>query len=58
MGLTELRTLVGQDELGKALGFLDTSLMQTWYLAVGLTCMTMVGSIAMEWGSVKDKKRD
>lgn len=58
MGLTELRTLVGQDELGKALGILDKSLMQTWYLAVGLTCVTMVGSIAMEWGSVKDKKQD
>lgn len=58
MGLTELRTLVGQDGLGKALGILDKSLMQTWYLAVGLTCMTMVGSIAMEWGSVKNKKKD
>lgn len=58
MGLTELRMLVCQDELGKALGILDKSLMQTWYLAVGLTCMTMVGSIAMEWGSVKDKKKD
>lgn len=58
MGLTELRSLVGPDELGKALGILDKSLMQTWYLAVGLTCMTMVGSIAMEWGSVKDKKQD
>lgn len=58
MGLTELRMFVGQDELGKALGVLDKSLMQTWYLAVGLTCMTMVGSIAMEWGSVKDKKKD
>lgn len=58
MGLTELRTLVGPDELGKALGILDKSLMQTWYLAVGLACMTMVGSIAMEWGSVKDKKKD
>lgn len=58
MGLTELRTLVGPDELGKALGILDESLMQTWYLAVGLTCVTMVGSIAMEWGSVKDKKKD
>lgn len=44
---------MGQDELGKALGILDKILMQTWYLAVGLTCRTMVGSI-----SVKDKKRD
>lgn len=58
MGLTELRTLVGPDELGKALNILDKSLMQTWYMAVGLTCVTIIGSIAMEWGSVKDKKKD
>lgn len=58
MGLTELRMLVGQDELGKALNILDKSLMQTWYMAVGLTCVTIIGSIAMEWGSVKDKKQD
>lgn len=58
MGLTELRMLVGQDELGKALSILDKSLMQTWYMAVGLTCVTIVGSVAMEWGSVKDKKKE
>lgn len=58
MGLTDLRLLVGQHELQKALGILDQSLMQTWYLAVGLACATMVGSITMEWGSVKDKKKD
>ncbi|KAG8158359.1 hypothetical protein KVR01_012120 [Diaporthe batatas] len=58
MGLTELRHLVGQDEIGRTLGILDKSLMQTWYLAVGLTCMTIIGSAAMEWGSVKDKKKD
>lgn len=57
-GLTDLKTLVGPENLEKALMGLDVSLMQTWYLAVGLTCVTMVGSLAMEWKSVKDTKRD
>jgi MFS family permease len=31
------------------------SLSQTWYIAVGLTCATLVGSLLMEWRSVKEK---
>lgn len=58
MGLTDLKSLVGEDNLERALGIFDRSLMQTWYLAVGLTCVTMVGSLGMEWRSVKDKKKD
>ena len=58
MGLTDIKALVGDDNLERALGIFDESLMQTWYLAVGLTCATLVGSLGMEWRSVKDKKRD
>lgn len=32
------------------------SLSETWYLAVGLTCATLVGSLLMEWRSVKQKR--
>ncbi|KAF3763885.1 MFS general substrate transporter [Cryphonectria parasitica EP155] len=58
MGLTDIKNLVGKANLERALGIFDTSLMQTWYLAVGLASASMLGSIAMEWRSVKDKKRD
>lgn len=58
IGLTDLKSLVGNENLGKALGIFDRSLTQTWYLAVGLACVTMVGSLGMEWRSVKDKKKD
>lgn len=58
IGLTELKSLVGDDNLERALGIFDRSMTQTWYLAVGLACMTMVGSLGMEWRSVKDKKKD
>ncbi|KUI71864.1 Putative HC-toxin efflux carrier TOXA [Cytospora mali] len=58
MGLTDLKSLVGDENLERALGLFDQSLTQTWYLAVGLTCLTMVGSLGMEWRSVKDKKKN
>lgn len=58
LGLSDIKTLVGKESLEKALAVFDTSLMQTWYLAVGLACLTMVGSLTMEWGSVKHKKKD
>jgi MFS family permease len=32
------------------------SISATWYVAVGLTCATLVGSLLMEWHSVKEKK--
>lgn len=58
LGLSDIKTLVGKESLEKALAVFDTSLMQTWYLAVGLACLTIVGSLTMEWGSVKHKKKD
>lgn len=56
MGLTDLKSSIPIDQLQVALAELDKSLMQTWYLVVGLACLTMVGSLAMEWRSVKKKK--
>lgn len=58
LGLSDIKKLVGKESLEKALAVFDTSLMQTWYLAVGLACLTMVGSLMMEWESVKNKKKD
>lgn len=58
MGLNDIKTLVGTVNLDKALGIMDTSLMQTWYLGVALACVTMLGSLTMEWRSVKDKKKN
>jgi hypothetical protein len=37
------------------LGF-DKSLAQTWYLAVALACITLAGSVTMDWGNVKQKR--
>lgn len=56
MGLTDLKSTIPTGKMNEALVELDKSLMQTWYLVVGLACFTMVGSLAMEWRSVKQKK--
>ncbi|KAH7392460.1 major facilitator superfamily transporter [Phaeosphaeria sp. MPI-PUGE-AT-0046c] len=40
----------------EVLGEISRSLSTTWYVAVGYTCATLVGSLLMEWRSVKVKK--
>ncbi len=57
MGLTDIKNLVGPENLNNVLLGFDRSLVQTWYLAVGLACVTMIGSLTMEWKSVKDKRQ-
>ncbi|RDW58220.1 hypothetical protein BP6252_13631 [Coleophoma cylindrospora] len=56
MGLSDLKSLIGPENLGDVLLGFDKSLAQTWYLAVALACVTMVGSATMEWKSVKEKR--
>ena len=56
MGLGELRREIGPQKLQELLSGFDKSLMQTWYLAVGLACATLVGSTTMQWRSVKKKR--
>lgn len=56
-GIMELKNSVAKHgRMSEVLSGFDQSLTETWYLAVGLTCLTMVGSLTMEWRSVKDKK--
>lgn len=55
-GLTEIVTSVPPAKIREVLVGVDESLIQTWYLVVGLACATMVGSLLMEWRSVKSKR--
>ena len=34
----------------------NTSLTQTWYIAVAMTCLQVIGAIFVEWKSVKGMK--
>lgn len=57
VGLGELKALVlGADRAGDALARIDHAVVQTWYLPLGFTCASMIGSLMMEWRSVKEKK--
>lgn len=55
-GLTEIVTSVPPAKVRAVLVGVDESLIQTWYLVVGLACATMVGSLLIEWRSVKSKR--
>ena len=55
-GLTEIVTSVAPAKIREVLVGVDKSLIQTWYLVVGLACATMVGSLLIEWRSVKSKR--
>lgn len=55
-GLTEIVTSVPPAKVREVLVGVDESLIQTWYLVVGLACATMVGSLLIEWRSVKSKR--
>ncbi|KAI5238232.1 MFS transporter [Aureobasidium subglaciale] len=55
-GLTDLRNLVTPEDVKGVLDAVDQSVAQTWYIAVALSCLTIIGSATMDWRSVKEKK--
>ncbi|GKZ37504.1 hypothetical protein AbraIFM66950_009087 [Aspergillus brasiliensis] len=55
-GLTQLVTSMPSAQTQEVLVAIDKSLIQTWYLVVGLACATMVGSLMIEWRSVKSRR--
>ena len=54
-GLASLSNQLGQANLERALFGYDKAVAQTFYLPLALTCATLLGSLAMEWKSVKPK---
>lgn len=55
-GIDDIKNGVSIEQLSKVLDGISRSLTHTWYLAVGLACMTIVGSLLVEWRSVKEKQ--
>ncbi|KAG9748435.1 hypothetical protein KCU73_g7088, partial [Aureobasidium melanogenum] len=55
-GLSDLKDLVAPADMMNVLVAVDQSVAQTWYMAVALACMTIVGSATMVWRSVKEKQ--
>lgn len=56
VGLTSIRQQIGSSKLGDVLLGYNTAVSQTLYLPLALACMTLFGTLAMEWRSVKEKK--
>ncbi|KAE8318290.1 efflux pump antibiotic resistance protein [Aspergillus transmontanensis] len=55
-GLAQIVTSMPPAKTRDALVAIDKSLIQTWYLVVGLACATMIGSLMIEWRSVKSRR--
>ena len=55
-GATDLRTMVPAGVLPQILKVYNTALQETFYLITAVACATIVGSLAMEWKSVKKEK--
>ncbi|GAB1193970.1 hypothetical protein APSETT444_003207 [Aspergillus pseudonomiae] len=55
-GLGDIKNLVPMQRWDEVLRGVDQSLTRTWYLCVALGCTTIVGSLLMEWRSVKQKQ--
>lgn len=55
-GLSEIRNVIGQDRLRQILTGYDKAVMQTLYIPLALTLLTIIGSSMAEWRSVKQKQ--
>lgn len=55
-GLSDIRHIIGEGRLRAALTGYDRAVVQTLYMPLALAILTVVGSAAMEWPSVKKKR--
>ena len=55
-GATELRNVVGAAELPKVLSVYNGALVTTFQVALAMSCLSIIGSISMEWVSIKKNK--
>lgn len=55
-GLGNIKKIVPEQRWDEAVIAIDRSLVRTWYLTVALACTTIVGSLLIEWRSVKQKQ--
>nr|POE46186.1 efflux pump aflt [Quercus suber] len=52
-GLDELVTSVPQGQSQQVILSINRSVVQTWYLVIALGCASLLGSLSVEWRSVK-----
>jgi hypothetical protein len=54
-GVTSIRDNTSAAQLSKVLDAYNDALRDVWYLALGLSCLTLLASFGMEWKNVKAK---
>ena len=54
--LADIKNGLSPERWPAVLASIDRSLTHTWYIAVALACATIVGSLLVEWRSVKQKQ--
>ena len=57
-GATSLRDTVGSESLDGVLLAYNDALVTTYYVAVAMASLSIIGALGMEWKSVKGKKID
>lgn len=55
-GATELKTAIGEQYRDGVLRAYNDALTNSYYVAAALATLSIVGSLAVEWKSVKGKK--
>jgi hypothetical protein len=55
-GATQLKNIVAPQQIGAVLVACNEALTHTFMVGLILACLTIFGSAAMEWKSVKEKK--
>ncbi|PQE16879.1 major facilitator superfamily transporter protein [Rutstroemia sp. NJR-2017a BBW] len=54
-GATDIRLLAAGDELDVLLGDYNAAVVDVFYMVTAACCLTVVGSLAAEWRSLKDR---
>ncbi|KAL8951374.1 MAG: hypothetical protein Q9222_002651 [Ikaeria aurantiellina] len=55
-GATDLRTIFSSNELPQVLMAYNEALIQTYYIALGASCVSILAGLSMEWKSIKEVK--
>jgi hypothetical protein len=56
-GAASVRNQVSASLLPAVLKIYNEAMRSIWYLALGLSCVVLLGSLGMEWKSVKEDKK-
>lgn len=57
-GATNLQKIVDESSVARVLLAYNDALTQTFYIALTVACLSIIGGLGMEWKSVKAKKQE